>query len=200
MRTITRKKPITFNEFRVLVKDGEKGDLIEGKIYMASPDNTDATELLTWLIRLLGDFIDLLDLGQLYHSRVAFWLNEINAPEPDLAFVSKRRLGKVQRGRVKGPPDLAREIVSPESVERDYEKKRLQYENAGVREYWIIDETTEAVTLLRLDSTGKFREIRPVKGVLRSRVLTGFWLRPEWLWQKPLPKKADVLNEILPTK
>ena len=68
MRTITRGKTFTFNDFCVLVKDGQKGDLIDGEIYMASPDNTDANRLLTWLIRLLGDFIDEFDLGQLYHS------------------------------------------------------------------------------------------------------------------------------------
>ncbi len=197
MSLMTKTKKINYDVFCSLVNDGQKADLMDGAIYMASPDNTDANEILTWLIRLLGDFIEMLDLGKLYHSRVAFWLDEFNAPEPDIGFVCKNRLNRVHRGRVKGPPDMAMEIVSPESVERDYEKKRNLYEKAGVREYWIIDETTETVTLLRRDSKGKFREVRPKKGALHSTVLPGFWLRPEWLWQRPLPGKAHVLNEIV---
>src|SRR5262249_3996593 len=163
MSQVTTKQGITFEVFCSLVEDGHKADLIDGAIYMASPDNTDANELSVWLIRLIGDYVELKDLGRLFASRVAFRLNETNYPEPDIGFMRKDRLGKVHRGHVDGPPDLAVEIVSPESVERDYEKKRKQYERAGVEEYWIIDEINETVTLLRLDSKGKFREVRAKK-------------------------------------
>jgi Uma2 family endonuclease len=197
MASATRVKPCTFDEFSFLVKDGQKADLIDGVIYMASPDNTDANELFVWLLCLLHDFAEVRDLGKVFGSRVAFRINETNSPEPDIAFVSKQRLRVVRRGHVDGPPDLAIEIVSPESVERDYEQKRVQYERAAVREYWIVDELTEKVLLLRLDKKGKYREVRPRKGVLHSAVLAGFWLRPAWFWQKPRPKKTDVLAEVL---
>ena len=89
------------------------------------------------------------------------------------------------------------EIVSPESVERDYETKRELYQNAGVEEYWIVDEVEQKVTLLRLAANGKYREVRPKKGELHSQVVPGFWIRPEWLWQEPLPKKVEVLKLLL---
>jgi Uma2 family endonuclease len=197
MASVTRWQPYTFKDFCFLVKDGEKADLIDGVIYMASPDNTDANELFMWLGGLIADFAEAKDLGKVYGSRVAYRLNDTNSPEPDIGFVSKERLHLVLRGHVEGPPDLAIEIVSPESVERDYEKKRTQYEEAGVREYWIVDEMKGKVTLLRLDRKGKFREGRPKKGVFHSRVLPGFWMRPEWLWQRPRPKKVEILSQIL---
>ena len=40
-------------------------------------------------------------------------------------------LAVVKRGRVEGPPDLAVEIVSPDSVDRDYGKKRGQCSGNG---------------------------------------------------------------------
>src|SRR5205809_264417 len=83
-------------------------------------------------------------------------------------------------------------IVSPDSVERDYVLKRAKYEQARVREYWIIDEFEQKVILLRLGTDGKYRGIRARRGELRSQVLHGFWLRPEWLWQRPLPMKLDI--------
>jgi Uma2 family endonuclease len=102
----------------------------------------------------------------------------------------------IKRGHVDGPPDLAMEIVSPESVERAYEKKRKQYEQAGVPEYWIIDEDMKKVTLLRLDARGKYREVRPRRGILRSQVVPGFWVRVEWLWQETRPDNLEALKQI----
>jgi Uma2 family endonuclease len=150
-----------------------------------------------WLFGLIDHFVEVHDLGQVFVWRVAFRLAEDQAPEPDLAFVRKGHLRRVRRGHVEGPPDLAVEIVSPDSIERDYVQKREQYRRGGVPEYWIIDEVHRGVTWLRLNAAGAYREVRPRRGVLHSRALPGFWLRPEWLWQEPRPKKAAVLAEIL---
>jgi Uma2 family endonuclease len=198
MATTTGVEGYTFEEFCLLSKDGEKADLIDGVIHVASPENTDAARLATWLGGLIDLFVETHDLGQVFVSpRVAFRLAPRQAPEPDLAFVRKGRLRRVRRGYVDGPPDVAVEIVSPDSVERDYVHKREQYRRARVPEYWIIDEMLERVTWLRLNAAGAYRGVRPRDGVLHSRALPGFWLRPDWLWQEPRPKKADVLAEIL---
>jgi Uma2 family endonuclease len=196
MATAIKATSYTFEDFCVLIREDQKADLIDGVIHVASPENTEANKLFGWLYRLLGDFIEAGDLGDLFGSRVAFRLDDVNSPEPDLAFVRKSRRRLVLRGRVNGPPDLAVEIVSPESVDRDYEDKRAQYEKAGVKEYWIVDDLREKVTLLRLSPKKKYREVRPRKGELHSQVLPGFWLRSEWLWQEPRPKKDHVLALI----
>ena len=43
------------------------------------------------------------------------------------------------KGMVVGAPDFVLEVVSPSTKRRDYFKKLMKYENAGVREYWILD-------------------------------------------------------------
>jgi len=197
MGTATRTTDYTFEDFCLLVQDGQKADLMDGVIYMASPDNMDANDLFVWLMRLLADVVEINDLGKVNGSRAAYRVNDRNSPEPDVAFIRRGRTNLVRRGFVNGPPDLAMEIVSPESVERDYETKRELYQDAGVEEYWIVDEVERKVTLLRLAANGKYREIRPKKGELHSQVVPGFWIRPEWLWQNPLPKKVDVLKLLL---
>jgi len=197
MSTAPRYQPTTFDEFCTLVKDGQKADLIDGVIYMASPDNIEANDLFMWLGSLMRDFAEVHDLGKVYGSRVAFKLNKTNSPEPDIGFIQEGRRAAVLRGHVKGPPDLAVEIVSPESVDRDYVKKRSQYEQFGVTEYWIIDEMKRKVTLLRLDARGKYREVRPRTGKLHSEAMPGFWIRPEWMWPETRPKKLDAFKELL---
>jgi Uma2 family endonuclease len=197
MKLATRTGPHTFEDFCYLVKDGQKADLMNGVIYMASPENMDANALFMWLGGLMDLFVEEQELGRVVGSGVALRLDDKNGLEPDIAFVRKEHLDRLQRGYIDGPADLAIEIVSPESVERDYEKKRQQYEEAGIPEYWIVDEVMEKVTLLRLTRQGKYREVRARKGELRSQVLLGFWLHPEWLWQNPRPKKSAVLAQIL---
>jgi Uma2 family endonuclease len=128
---------------------------------------------------LLSLFVETLDLGEVLGSRVALRIDKKNSPEPDILFVRKARMHLVRWGHIAGPADLAMEIVSPDSVQRDYLTKRQQYEQAGIKEYWIIDEITRKVVLLRLGPNGKYREVRAKDGALHSRVVPGFWLRPE---------------------
>jgi len=45
---------------------------------------------------------------------------------------------------------LAIEIVSPDSVKRDYRFKRTEYAAVGVPEYWIVDPAEQKVTVLQL--------------------------------------------------
>ncbi len=153
--------------------------------------------LFGWLFIVMELFVEEFQLGQIYGSRVATRFTKRTAPEPDILFMSKAHMHRVKRGGVEGAPDIAVEIVSPESIDRDYNLKRLKYEGAGVPEYWIIDEIEETITLLRLGADGKYREVRPKKGEYHSTVLPGIWLRPEWLFHLPRPRKLDALQMLL---
>jgi Uma2 family endonuclease len=195
--TSTRSNVYTFEDFCWIVRDGQKADLIDGVIYMASPDSIRADELFGWLRTVWSVDVRRMDLGRIVGSRVAFRLSNRNGAEPDIGFIRKEQRSRIKSGHVAGPPNLALEIVSPDSVDRDYVTKRNQYEAAGVQEYWIVDPLEEKVTLLRLDSSGKYREIRPVKGRLESQVVKGFWLEVDWLWQHPLPDEIETVLQIM---
>jgi Uma2 family endonuclease len=197
MATATQAKELSFADFEAMVRPDQKADLINGEIIMASPESPDNNDLLVWVLRLLADYVELHLLGKVFGSRVAFRLDGTNGPEPDIAFLQAARLHLIRKGYVAGPPDLAMEIVSPESEDRDYQKKRLQYQRAGIAEYWIIDMQSRRVTLYRLDRRGRYRAVRAKSGRFVSQVVTGFWLRPEWLWPESRPTKAEALSQIL---
>jgi Uma2 family endonuclease len=200
MSTATRihRKRYTFEEFCDLIPEGEKADLIDGVIYMASPDSIEHHDLYGWLYRLICDYLEEMKmLGRLFGSRVAFRLGSAHGPEPDLGYVAPEHLDRIRRGYVIGPPDWAAEIVSADSFERDYVRKRRLFERAGVLEYWIIDPLREKLTCLRRTSAGKLKAVKIRSDKLESAVIEGFWVRPSWLWQSPLPLKGRVLAEIL---
>ena len=46
-----------------------------------------------------------------------------------------------------GAPDWVIEVVSPSSKKMDYMIKLIKYKNAGVREYWVIDDKKDRVTV-----------------------------------------------------
>ena len=201
MAPISRRAPdsdlVTVEEFYGLVPDGQKADLIDGVIYIASPD-TRRNDRLGGLIKfLLQGYAEAKELGEVYGSRFAFALSEFRAPEPDVAFVRTERLTLVGERRMVGGPDLAVEIVSRDSRQRDYGEKKQLYAEAGVTEYWIIDPLQQRCEFHRLHA-GHY-ELVPLEHnrLFRSAVLEGFWLDVEWLLVEPLPNAYEILQDIL---
>jgi Uma2 family endonuclease len=192
-----RRGVFTYDLFCAIVGEERKGDLIDGAIYLDGPESTRNNHLFGWLIAVMGIYVGRRQLGLILCSRVVCRLDDMNAPEPDILFVSSQHRKRIKRDRLEGPPDLTIEIVAPESVDRDYDKKRWQYERFKVAEYWIIDEEMRKITLLRLDACGKYRKVAPRKGIYHSQVLKGFWLDPNWLWQDPFPDEVETLQKLL---
>lgn len=189
---------LTAEDFYRLIPDGQKADLIDGVIYMASPDSRRANKLTIFVCRLMDGFVEARSLGgEVYSSRFAFELSDIRAPEPDVAYVRPERLHLLEEMRMRGGPDIAVEVVSRESRNRDYGDKRQLYQDAGVAEYWIIDPVQQRVEFLVL--TGGRYELAPLEDNrrFRSRALAGFWLDVDWLLAKPLPSATRCLEQIL---
>jgi Uma2 family endonuclease len=136
--------------------------------------------------------------GQVVVQRFAFQLSEIDAPEPDVAYVTRRRRNLIAKGRMHGGPDVAVEIVTRDSVHRDYVLKRRQYQEAGVGEYWLIDTVKRKALFLRLGDDGQYHAVRLEKGrIFRSRMIPGFWLDVEWLTGDRAPDAYECLQALL---
>ena len=133
--------------------------------------------------------------SEVYVNKVAYRLSDRTAPEPDLSFVATGRAHIARHGYMDGPPDLAIEVVSPESVRRDYEDKRERYTAGGVQEYWILDPDERRATILCREDD-RFVEIRS-DGEFESRVLPGLRLDTRSFWRRPLPPALPILQELL---
>ena len=48
----------TFDDFLLLVQEHEKADLLDGAIYIASPESIDDNKLGGWLYRLMSEFAE----------------------------------------------------------------------------------------------------------------------------------------------
>ena len=70
--------------------------------------------------------------------------------------------------------DLVAEVVSPDDPDRDYGRKRADYAEAGMPEYWIVDPRGPEITVLTL-SQDRYVGRDPVGpgGAAASAVLPG---------------------------
>lgn len=157
--------------------------------------------IVDFLNRLIGIFVELFGLGVLrsapYAMRVA---PDGNIREPDLMFVLTANRQRLTSDLLDGPADLVIEVVSEESVARDDDQKFVEYQNGGVREYWIIDPRPDRrrVSFFVLGADGRYRPVAlDETGVYRSTVLPGFWLDPAWLWPAEGEGEPDALRALL---
>ena len=69
--------------------------------------------------------------------------------EPDISVICDR--SKLTDRGCSGAPDWIIEVVSPSNASHDYIRKLNLYEEAGVREYWIVDPAREQVFVYFLE-------------------------------------------------
>ena len=81
--------------------------------------------------------------------------NEINTVvQPDICVIGDEN--KLDEKGCCGAPDLIVEILSPGDSKKEVRLKYELYEEAGVKEYWIIQPVEETISVFILNDQGKF--------------------------------------------
>jgi Uma2 family endonuclease len=191
----TEYELLTASDFLEWLGPGQHADLIDGEVSVHSPVSTRHARLLNFVDRLMGVYIDRHQLGTLFREVVAVKLGNRNVFLPDLAFYDSARSGAVKDTHAEGAPDLVVEVLSPRTAERDIGPKFAEYEQHGVREYWILDPETFAHGFYRLHGE-ELVEFAHGADRIDSEVLAGFFLRRGWLDPSALPRIDDAMEEI----
>jgi Uma2 family endonuclease len=158
------------------------------------------------VVRLVGALLDLFvrafNLGEVFSENALLRIpTRPSGREPDIFVVGRDDLAGIKLKWFEGPVLLAIEVVSDDGVARDLREKRDEYEQAGVREYLVIDRRggRQDLTYLRLGADGQYQPVEPDQdGRYHSVALPGFWLDPAWLQQDPLPNPLALLRRISP--
>jgi Uma2 family endonuclease len=190
---------MTAAEFFRDAPEDRKAELIDGVMIIPSPPLVIHERMQNFLFRLLADFVEVKQLGEVFGSRTAVELELFYAPEPDILFVSKDRLYIIGEKGIRGAPDFVIEILSASTAQNDRGAKFRAYERAGVREYWLIDPYGPTGTEFYQLEEGRFRPHAPdAEGSLSSVTVLGFWIDLAWLWSgQEYPPVRRALNTIL---
>lgn len=128
--------------------EGERAELIDGKIYYMAPPSTKHQTLVMDVSYQIKDYITH-NNGEcnVFPAPFAVFLNENDRTyvEPDISVICDKN--KITDKGCNGAPDWVIEIVSLSSKSMDYFTKLFKYRASGVREYWIVDPIKQRVTV-----------------------------------------------------
>jgi Uma2 family endonuclease len=195
--SVSAEGTISYQQFLDSEHISEHSEWVAGKVVPMSPVTKDHADLGVWLTALLRLFVEAHDLGRVLSEPFQMKTGrDLPGRAPDVLFIAKRRLSQLKRLYLEGPADLVVEIISPGSRGVDRGKKFHEYEQGGVEEYWLIDPARKQAEFYQRGQEGIYR-LAPTasEDIYRSRVLSGLWLKVDWLWQQPLPPLLTILRE-----
>jgi Uma2 family endonuclease len=142
--------------------DDERWEIINGTAFDMSPGpGTTHQSIVTELIRQLGNQLEekpcrvftapfdvRLPRGDEKEEEIE------NVVQPDISIICDK--DKLDEKGCLGAPDVVMEILSPSTYRKDKLEKFNLYEEAGVKEYWLVSYTEKIVEVFTLDENNRF--------------------------------------------
>ncbi len=171
---------------------------VGGKVIKMTPVSLRHALLAQYLFKLLDHYLGHKPAGIVLLAPFPMRVREQEIMrEPDVQVVLQEHMERLTDTAVIGAADICIEVVSPESVTRDYGQKFEEYEKAGVTEYWIVDPLREQVIFYRLTEQGLYAAVTTdAEGNYRSPLLPEFALHVPTLWQDPLPTAPQIAEAV----
>ncbi len=107
----------TYTDYKSLPED-QRCELLDGELIKMPSPTPRHQDITLNLIVQLHEFIRGKRLGKLYLPPLDVVLGD-DVAQPDLLFISHKRLGIVDDQEIRGAPDLTIEILSPSTAARD---------------------------------------------------------------------------------
>ena len=155
-------KVYTYEDYLSWSED-ERVEIINGVPYLQAAPSRIHQEVLSELHRQIANYLVdkeckvypapfhvVLDLGE----SVVDDSEKVNVLEPDLTIICD--LSKLDDRGCKGNPDMVIEIISPSTARKDKVEKFNKYEQAGIKEYWIVEPTEKIVSVFTLQKNQRF--------------------------------------------
>ncbi len=143
---------MTVDEYLVAdLPEGHRYELVEGVVLVSPTPGINHDVIIARLHRVFVAYAERQPDAVAHVSQRAgvAIVSRQTVREPDFAIYAP---GQIEAGKGKTwkdvEPILVVEVVSPGQAERDYEEKRRDYWDAGVREYWIADGKRGGITML----------------------------------------------------
>jgi len=127
-------------------------EFTDGRLEFLTMPTLEHQLILKFLLRSLDNFVEPAALGIVLFAPMPVHIRVGKYREPDLVFKFMENHAKTQGPYYQGA-DLIMEVVSNDrsSHERDYQQKVLDYAEAAIPEYWIVDPQEKQITVLILD-------------------------------------------------
>ena len=169
----------------------ERVELIKGKIFKMTPaPSLSHQQISAGLFREVSIYLKNKSC-QVFHAPFDVRLPRKGEKEiftvvqPDICVVCDE--SKLDERGCLGAPDLVIEITSPSSANKDLHEKYELYEEAGVKEYWVVFPMEGTISVFLLSEENKFVPVKPYTFI-------------DQLTSKAIPGLKIALTEVFPKK
>lgn len=175
METLVVESLVTYAEYRELDEDDNYWyELLHGELVKKSAPSPRHQITQANLFWLMENHCRLHKLGKILCAPIDVFVDEYNAPQPDLLFIADINKSIITQDGITGAPDLVVEILSPSSIRNDRGVKQRLYQRLGVAEYWILDPKNSSIEVYRLvDGMYDLVSFAVERGTVDSTALPG---------------------------
>ncbi|MEA5577218.1 Uma2 family endonuclease [Anabaena sp. UHCC 0451] len=150
----TAVRSLTFEEYlNYDDESGFKSELVDGQLEIMNPPTIEHFLICKFLEKTLDGEVLHLNLPWLCFRETGVRTSRNKSRLSDLCVVTVEDAKELRNTSAvfESAPLLIVEVVSPESVKRDYRYKRSEYAALGVPEYWIVDPLESNISVLLLE-------------------------------------------------
>ncbi|MEZ6134693.1 MAG: Uma2 family endonuclease [Pirellulaceae bacterium] len=172
------------NQFYRDMTPEQKTEFVDGEIILHSPARNRHLEVTMMVAKLLDTFAGIHQLGVVRVEK-CLCVFPRNDYEPDIVFFGSAKAEALDASTLKFPvPDLIVEVLSDSTEKNDRGVKFEDYAANGVAEYWIIDAERSTLEQYLLRDEIYYLEQKSSSGTLTSRVITGFQVAIESMFDQ----------------
>ena len=164
----------------------EHAEWVDGEVIPMATVSEFHNATTRWLIHILSTLVEESGIGRIFHEPFNQKLPASSGRSPDVMILLAAHMDRMRLNHLDGPADVVIEVLSSGTAGVDRGDKYLEYEAAGVAEYWLFDLQRQVAEFYRLAPNGRYQLV-PVEagGRFESAVLPGIWLQENWLWERP---------------
>lgn len=150
MLQVSDDREWTYEDYCQLPEDGNRYEVIEGKLYM-SPSPRTLHQTLSKRLMVLFYELEQQGRGFIFAAPTDLLMPGCTPVVPDLIYLDRSQRELIKEKYVEGAPTLLIEILSPGTAGRDRTLKLNRYARSGVPHYWIVDPAEQTLELYRLE-------------------------------------------------
>ena len=175
----------------------KKAELIEGKVYMASPVRIIHGQPHAYIMGWLAVYHAATPGTQLADNTTVR-LDLDNEPQPDALLRIETGQSVVDADNyIQGSPELIVEIAAS-SASYDLQEKLQVYRRNGVQEYIVWQVSEQIIDWFRLQD-GKYLKLQSDQNIIKSEVFPGLWLATDSILQGDLAQVLEIVQTGLAT-
>ncbi len=173
----------------------QKIEFIDGEVILHSPARNRHLDVTMLTAKLLHTFVALHRLGTV-KSEKCLCVFPRNDYEPDIVFFGPEKVASLTPDTMKFPvPDLAVEVLSSSTEDRDRGVKFEDFAINGVGEHWIIDAVTQTVEQYVLVDAEYELRVKSSSGRLCSLMIAGLEFEIEAMFDEQ--KSLNALRKLM---